>query len=325
MRTVDHDVTASAGPQSLALEVRHYLTASPRQLPSRALYDTLGSALFDAICELPWYPITRAERRLIGLSRAAIFLAAGWPDRLVELGPGNGEKLNLLLGPAGDPASSVQRVDLIDVSASALATASRLVGEGRALSVATRQARYEQGLARVTGARTADEHLMVLFLGSNIGNFDPPGAAGFLNSIRAALRPGDSLLIGADLVKPMRELMNAYDDPLGVTAAFNKNILVHLNRELEATFDVARFDHRAVWNSAESRVEMHLVSRSAHRVDLPRADLSIELGAGETIWTESSYKYTVERFEGMLRGAGLEPAERWLDREGQFVLVLAHV
>ena len=338
MRTVDPEVAASAGTASLAAEVRHYLTQTPRQLPSRALYDTLGSALFDAICELPWYPITRAERRLIAGQRGAILLAAGWPERLIELGPGNGEKLDLLLGPADDPTAGLPRrsahgssnaeaglrhVDLIDVSRSALATAARLITEGRNVTVATHQARYEEGLAHVAAARASDQRVMVLFLGSNIGNFDPPGAAAFLRSIRAALQPGDTLLIGADLVKSERDLGLAYDDPLGVTAAFNKNMLVHLNRELHATFDVARFDHRAVWNTSHSRVEMHLVSRTAQRVDLPKADLSIELAAGETIWTESSYKYVVEQFEEMLRGAGLAPAERWIDRDGQFLLVLA--
>jgi dimethylhistidine N-methyltransferase len=315
------DLTAGA---SLAADVRHYLTQTPRQLPSRALYDTLGSALFDAICHLPWYPVTRAERRLIAAHRTEIFDAAGQPSRLIELGCGNGEKLDLLLGPADEPRHhSVRHIDLVDVSPSALRGACRLIGETRDLVVETHPLRYEDGLVRAAASRTAGERLCVVFLGSNIGNFDPPGAAAFLATIRSALLPGDALVIGADLVKTERELLLAYDDPLGVTAAFNKNLLVHLNRELEATFDVTRFTHRAVWNAVESRVEMHLVSAIAQPVELPKAGLSLHLAAGETIWTESSYKYEVAAFAATLRRVGFSAARHWIDREGQFLLLAA--
>ncbi len=314
----------AVGPASLAVDVRRYLTATPRQLPSRALYDTLGSALFDAICHLPWYPVTRAERRLLAAHRRAIFDAAGWPDRLVELGCGNGEKLLVLLGPPeAEDATAVVRIDLVDISESALAIASRLVGDGRHTVVVTHQRRYEDGLARAAASRAPNERLCVLFLGSNIGNFDPPGAAAFLATIRAALEPGDHVLVGADLVKPPPELLLAYDDPLGVTAAFNKNLLQRLNRELGATFEIGTFDHRAVWNAEHSRVEMHLVSRTAQRVDVPRAGLSIDFKAGETIWTESSYKYDVARVEEMLEAAGFMSTERWIDQRGRFLLTLA--
>lgn len=311
--------------RSLAADVRHYLTATPRQLPSRALYDTLGSALFDAICHLPWYPITRAERRLIATDGKAILEGAGFPDRLVELGCGNGEKLALLLGP-GDamPYDGLRRIDLVDVSASALAAAARLLGENRDLVVVTHQQRYEEGLRQAADSRVPDERFCVLFLGSNIGNFDPPGAAAFLETMRRTLGAGDTLMIGADLVKPERQLQRAYDDPLGVTAAFNKNLLVRLNREMGANFDITAFDHRAVWNSTESRVEMHLVSRAAQHIDIPAAGLSLDLQSGETIWTESSYKYDIRGFEDMLGRAGFEPTRHWIDREGQFLLVLAY-
>lgn len=315
-------LTPASAP--LTADVLGYLTATPRQLPSRALYDTLGSALFDAICQLPWYPVTRAERRLIAAHGEALADSAGQPERLVELGCGNGEKLSLLLGPGDTPSHrALRRIDLVDISASALSSAARLVGENRHVVIVTHQQRYEEGLAIATSSRAPGERFAVLFLGSNIGNFDPPGAMAFLDTIRKALHKNDALIIGADLVKPQRDLLLAYDDPLGVTAAFNKNLLVRLNREMGANFDITAFDHRAVWNAELSRVEMHLVSRSKQRVDIPAAGVSIDFVPGETIWTESSYKYNVQAFDALLRRAGFTPARHWIDREGQFLLVVA--
>jgi L-histidine N-alpha-methyltransferase len=318
-------VTTPAGTRyatDLATEVRHFLSQQPRQLPSRGLYDTLGSALFDAICELPWYPLTRAERRLIVAHRGEIMREAGSPARIIELGPGNGSKLDLLLGEAHH-ASGVRRIELIDVSPSALRDSSRRVSEERDVTVVTHRARYEDGLAAAARSPLGGERTLVLFLGSNIGNFDRPEAAAFLQTIHQSITPGDSLLLGVDLVKPERELLLAYDDPLGVTAAFNKNLLVHLNRELGASFDLAAFDHRAVWNPADARVEMHLVSRQAQRVAVPRAGLAIDLAAGETIWTESSYKYRLSAVQQMLTTAGFHARAHWIDGEGQFLLALA--
>jgi L-histidine Nalpha-methyltransferase len=306
----------------LATEVRHFLSQRPRQLPSRGLYDTLGSALFDAICELPWYPLTRAERRLIAAQRDEIMIAAASPARMIELGPGNGAKLDLLLG-APHHARYVRRIELIDVSPSALRDAARRVSEERNVTVITHRARYEDGLAMAARAPLAGERTLVLFLGSNIGNFDRPEAATFLRTIHGAIAAGDSLLLGVDLVKPERQLLLAYDDPLGVTAAFNKNLLVHLNRELGATFDLDAFDHRALWNAQDARVEMHLVSRRAQHVAVPRAGLAIDLGAGESIWTESSYKYDLTAVEQMLSTAGFATSAHWIDPEGQFLLALA--
>jgi L-histidine N-alpha-methyltransferase len=311
---------------SLAADVRYYLTLTPRQLPSSALYDALGSALFDAICELPWYPVTRAERRLIAANRAEIIAAAGAPQRLIELGGGNGEKLRLLLGDPGDEATrSVRRIDLVDVSPSALAAASRLVSEDRDVRVVTHTNRYEDGLIRATATRGRAERCAVLFLGSNIGNFDPPAASAFLATVRGALRAGDCLIIGADLVKAPDVLHAAYDDPLGVTAAFNKNLLLHLNRDLGANFAIEAFEHRALWNARDSRVEMHLVSRRRQRVDVPASGVSIELAEGETIWTESSYKYSVEQFTALLSSGGFTVPRHFVDDEGQFLLLIAAV
>ena len=323
-RPLDALASSAAVDSSLAEEVRYYLTSTPRQLPSSALYDRLGSALFDAICELPWYPVTRAERRLIATHRAAIFAAAGRPRRLVELGGGNGSKLRLLLGEPGDPDGlDVDRIDLIDVSPSALAAAARVVRENRDVDVVTHVAHYEDGLMAAAASRRADDRLAVLFLGSNIGNFDPPAASALLVAIRSSLGPGDALIIGADLVKPDPVLIAAYDDPLGVTAAFNKNLLLHLNAALAADFDVTAFEHRAVWNAASSRVEMHLVSRGRQHVTVPGAGLSIDLEPGERIWTESSYKYTVPQFVTLLASAGFVSRQQWVDSEGQFALFAA--
>jgi uncharacterized SAM-dependent methyltransferase len=161
-----------------------------------------------------------------------------------------------------------------------------------------------------------------LFLGSNIGNFDPPGADAFLGNVRAALAAGDTLLIGTDLVKPERDLLLAYDDPLGVTAAFNRNLLVRINRELGADFDIGAFHHRALWNAPESRVEMHLVAASPQRVRIPSSSLEVVFEAGDTIWTESSYKYRPGDVVRMLERAGFRWVERWIDEEDGFALTL---
>jgi len=161
-----------------------------------------------------------------------------------------------------------------------------------------------------------------LFLGSNIGNFDPPGADEFLLGVRAALASGDALLVGTDLVKPERDLLLAYDDPLGVTAAFNRNLLVRINRELGGDFDVSAFRHLARWNAPESRVEMHLVAERDQQVHIPGASLEVSFEAGETIWTESSYKYRPDQVVEMLERAGFHIVEQWIDAADGFALTL---
>jgi L-histidine Nalpha-methyltransferase len=189
--------------------------------------------------------------------------------------------------------------------------------------VHTHVARYEVGLREVTRSRAPGETLLVAFLGSNIGNFDPPEAAALLRDVRGAMQHGDTLLIGADLVKPVAQLLTAYDDPLGVTAAFNRNLLLRLNRELRADFALDRFAHEARWNAGARRMEMHLVSLAPQRVQIPAADLVIDFRAGETIWTESSYKYEPAPFAESLWQAGFAPAASWQDHEAGFLLTLA--
>ncbi len=305
--------------KDFASDVEYYLALEPRQLPSRYLYDALGSALFDAICELPWYGITRAELGLLGNHGRAILAHSAPVSRIVELGPGNGSKLLTLL-EAGRSGSRPLGLHLIDVSAKALDEASHALSTLDDVEIVKHQTTYENGLIEVArpGART-----LVLFLGSNIGNFDRPGADEFLRSIRTALEPGDDLLLGVDLVKPESELLLAYDDPLGVTAAFNRNLLVRINRELGGSFDVDAFGHRAVWNRTESRVEMHLVSRQCQRVRIPSARVDVTLKEGHTIWTESSYKYEPDELTALLERAGFHPIERWLAGEERFLLTLA--
>ena len=213
-----------------------------------------------------------------------IFAEAGPVTSVVELGPGSGEKLATLIS-----ARTVRnvRVHLVDVSSEALEQASRTLGVLPDLSVLTHQATYEAGLASIGQYDGGSGSSLVVFLGSNIGNFDPAAADALLLAIRAAVRRGDSLLLGADLVKPEAELVLAYDDPLGVTAAFNRNLLVRLNRELGSDFDLGGFVHRARWNADQSRVEIHLVSTRRQRVHIPAVDLDITFEDGETIWTET--------------------------------------
>jgi L-histidine N-alpha-methyltransferase len=312
---------APAATAQFASDVQYYMALRPRQLPSRYLYDALGSALFDAICHLPWYRITRAELRLLTAHGREIFGQVPGLSTLVELGPGSGEKL-IALVEAGRLTSSHLHLDLIDVSPTALALAGRALAALDNVEIDLHEARYEAGLVEVTARRRTAGRMLALFLGSNIGNFDPPGADAFLHSIRAALGRGDALLLGADLVKPEADLLLAYDDPLGVTAAFNRNLLVRINHELGGNIDVAQFVHRAVWNAQESRVEMHLVSLRRQVVRIDAAGLEFTMEAGESIWTESSYKYEPAGVVDALRRAGFGLVNQWIDRADGFALTL---
>jgi L-histidine Nalpha-methyltransferase len=317
-------MTPSTLISAFAEDVRHYLQRSPRQLPSMYLYDALGSALFDAICELPWYAITRAEMRLLERHRSEIFAHLHGLTRLVELGPGDGRKLKTLVEGTSEPLIA----HLVDVSAGALHRAAHTLSDALNLRVVTHQAPFEDGLDAIM--RVADDareesgdRTLVLFLGSNIGNFDQRGSAALLARIAASLGPGDAFLIGADLVKPERDLLLAYDDPLGVSAAFNLNVLLRINRELGGTFDLRAFRHHAVWNAACSRMDMFLVSTRDQRVRVEAVDLEFKLRDGEAIWTESSYKYTPDLFITQLEHSGFESMGQWIDRDAGFALTLA--
>jgi L-histidine N-alpha-methyltransferase len=317
-------VPAVNSSAQFASDVQYYLALQPRQLPSRYLYDALGSALFEAICRLPWYGITRAELRLLNDHGPAIFARVAPLSTIVELGGGSGVKLAKLVEAGRRVWSAPQRVDLhlVDVSRSALGISSRALSALGGVHIITHEAPYELGLTEVKGERTGSGRMLALFLGSNIGNFDPPGADAFLLSIRASLQHGDGLLIGTDLVKPEAQLLLAYDDPLGITAAFNRNLLVRINRELGGDFDLGDFPHRAVWNADASRVEMHLVSTRRQHVRVAAAGLELTMEAGDTIWTESSYKYRPEEVVSMLERSGFRFVEQWIDRGDGFALTL---
>jgi dimethylhistidine N-methyltransferase len=312
----------TAARARFAADVHYYLSLHPRQLPSRYFYDPLGSALFDAICRLPWYRVTRTEQRLLAAHAVDILGRAGAVSRIVELGPGNGEKLATLI-ETGRPDAARMEVELVDVSGAALSLAARTLAQIPRVRVRLRERSYEGGLMEIAAAPRPGGPTLLLFLGSNLGNFDPPGAEAFLRTIRGSLQAGDMLLVGADLVKPAGDLLLAYDDPLGVTAAFNRNILLRINGELGGDFAIDAFAHEAVWNADESRVEMHLVSRVRQRVAVEAAALDITLEPGERIWTESSYKFTPGDIAARLRQARFEPVSEWIDAEDRFALTLS--
>jgi dimethylhistidine N-methyltransferase len=286
------------------------------------LYDALGSALFDAICRLPWYAITRAELRLLARDARELFDRAAPVSRIIELGPGNGEKLKTLLGGVRPTPRGID-LHLVDVSPAALGLAGDLLSAFPGIRVFTHEHSYEAGLVEASRTQRGQGRTLVMFLGSNIGNFDRPAAEAFLRNVRAALAPGDAFLIGADLIKPERRLVLAYADPLGVTAAFNRNLLCRINRELGGNFDVRRFLHRAIWNRADARIEMDLVSLGQQRVHIQAAGIDTVLGNGERIWTESSYKFDPDDIVSRLEHAGFTLVRQWIDRADLFALTLA--
>ena len=305
---------------ALAAAVRSGLSEQPKRLPPWLLYDALGSALFEAICQLPWYRITRAELGLLARHGPAIAARLGPRPGIVELGPGSGEKLATLIA-ALDPEQEA-RVHLVDVSAAALERARRTVMAAGPVEVTSVRATYERGLARIPTGRRDRGCTLVAVLGSNLGNMEWREVEAFLRRIRAVLVPGDLLLVGLDLVKPEADLLAAYDDPLGVTAAFNRNLLLRLNTELSADFALDRFAHRAVWNAAASRVEMHLVSLAAQEVRVTDSELEFRLEEGETIWTESSYKYGPDALRQLVEPAGFLQRNLWIDDPARFALTL---
>jgi len=310
-------VTLNSGNHAIfAAEVTESLQRQPRQLPSKYLYDELGSSLFEAICRLPWYRVTRAESGLLARHGPDILAPLARPLSIAELGCGSGDKLATLVEHADE---DIAAVELIDISKSALDMAMRRIEPLRVIDVVTHHGRYEEGLDQLR-RRRRDGSLLVLFLGSNIGNFDSPAAREFLEQIHGALRPGGALLLGTDLVKPARELLLAYDDPLQVTAAFNRNLLRRVNDELGGTFDLDGFSHRAVWNEARHRIEMHIVSRRRQTVRIAAAGLEITFEPEESIWTESSYKYEPHAIVEDAARAGFALGQQWLDERAGFAL-----
>ena len=297
--------------------------SSPKWLPSWLFYDTAGSRLFDEITRIPEYYVTRTERAILAERAGEIVLRAAGEHslRLVELGAGSADKTRLLLSAAVDRQDTVF-YEPVDVSASALVEAQiRIENEIPGVLVCPRVEDYSQGLE--LDSTLATERRLVLYIGSSIGNFEPGESLMLLERVRAALDPGDCLLLGVDLAKNETVLQAAYDDAAGVTAAFNRNLLVRLNRELDSDFHPEMFAHRAVWNANKSRMEMHLVSETKQSVWLPAIDLRVEFEAGESIHTENSYKYRAGDAEALVAKAGFTHEVTWTDDRGWFAVCLA--
>lgn len=304
-------------------DVRTGLTRLPqRELPSKYLYDTLGSKLFEAITLLPEYGLTRADERLLRVHSSAIVEAMPSPLIVAELGSGTGRKTRWLLEAVARRECALYYP--IDISAAALEVCAAELGDLESVRIRGIEANYLEGLERVAATRS-DQYLLLLFLGSTIGNFDRAGAVTFLSDVRDRLQPGDGMLIGMDLEKPLPCLMNAYDDPAGVTAAFNLNLLGRLNRELGADFNLRRFRHQARYNPDERRIEMHVVSLADQSVSVPAAGLEIQFREGETIWTEACHKFAFDEIPAIAEQAGFVCEQRWVDREWPFAESLFRV
>jgi dimethylhistidine N-methyltransferase len=309
--------------ERVALAVREGLASTPKRLPPWLFYDEAGSRLFDKITELSEYYLTRTERSIFAADAGAMIARAAAGDRLriAELGAGSADKTRLLLAAAVRRQGPVI-YEPVDVSASALSEAQeRLERELPLVLVAPQVMDYTDAFA-LDYPGPGERHL-VLYIGSSIGNFEPEDAARVLRRVRAALRPGDALLLGVDLVKSPDALLAAYDDAEGVTAEFNRNILVRINRELGADFEPASFSHRAVWNAAASRMEMHLMSQGAQTVRIAALDMEVNFRRSECIHTENSYKYQPGQAEAMLARVGFTPNVTWNDRRGWFAVCLA--
>lgn len=288
-----------------------------KELPSKYLYDAVGSRLFDVITVLPEYGVTRAEDRL--LEKYAGDIAARVPHdvAVAELGSGSGIKTRRILSALAGGNHST-RYFPIEISATALAACEREVSDIGSVAVVGIEREYLDGLLEVAARRRTNERLMVLFLGSTIGNFEPEAAVDFLRKIRSMLAPGDFLLLGTDLMKPVPVLLDAYDDPLGVTAAFNLNLLARINRELGGHFVLSQFAHEARFNTEARSVEMHIVARQAQAVSIDASEMTIAFRAGESIWTESSHKYRAPEVATMAAGSGFECGTQWIDHEWGF-------
>lgn len=300
-----------------AVDVRAGLTRDgQKELPSKYLYDEVGSALFEVISRLPEYGLTRADERVLRRYADDIVDRVASPVAVAELGSGSGRKTRWLL----EALSRRQRTSYypVEISRTALAMCERELGDIDAVSMVGFEREYLDGLVEVTSYREPGQHLLVLFLGSTIGNFDRPAGEKFLADVRNILRAGDSLLLGTDLEKPSAQLLHAYDDELGVTAAFNINLLARVNRELYADFDLSQFEHVARINPSQRSIEMHLRSRRRQTVSIPMAEVVVEFREGETIWTESSHKYSSDEIIETARRSGFRCAAQWIDDEWPF-------
>ena len=310
-------VIAQHSSPDLAGDVRAgLLRPGQKELPSKYLYDEIGSALFEVVSVLPEYGLTRADERLLRRHAAEIVSRLKPQVLVAELGSGSGKKTRWLLEALAQRQCTTYCP--IEISPTALARCESELGQIECISIVGFERPYLDGLLAAAARRNENDHLLVLFLGSTIGNFDRDAAERFLTEVRRILFPGDALLLGTDLEKPLPQLLAAYDDPLGVTAAFNLNLLARINRELAADFDLKAFRHEARYNIPYERVEMHLRSMRNQTVTIPRARCSVSFLKDETIWTESSHKYRAEDISAMARRNGFRCDSQWIDTEWPF-------
>lgn len=310
--------------EEFAADVRAGLTRTgQKELPSKYLYDDVGSALFEVITLLPEYGLTRAEQRILAAHADSIARQLASPVVVAELGSGSGKKTRLILEALARRQPTTYHP--IELSHKALVMCTHELDRIDSVSVVGCESEYLEGLSEVAERRRRngqDEHLLVLFLGSSIGNFDRRPGEEFLRQIRRHLIPGDALLLGADLEKPVDTVILAYDDPSGVTAAFSLNLLGRINRELGADFDLRNFRHVASYNSAERRIEIRLRSCARQTVAIPGAGISLAFAEDDTIWTESAHKYRREEIIEMGRRAGFRCLDQWVDEEWPFAETL---
>lgn len=316
--SLSNHLAADSAAQALRRDVREGLAQTPKSLPPKWFYDSVGSDLFDQITRLPEYYPTRAEAQILRARSASIAAASG-ADTLVELGSGTSEKTRMLLDALRD-SGSLRRFIPFDVDAGVLnAAGSAIQREYPGIEIDAVCGDFEEHLDKIPGVGRR----LVVFLGSTIGNLTPGPRTDFLSALSDTLRPGDSLLLGTDLVKDVGRLVRAYDDSAGVTAQFNRNVLAVVNRELDGDFNVGAFEHVARWNAADERIEMWLRASSAQRVHIAALDLSVDFAAGEEMLTEVSCKFRPDAVEAELAAAGLRRTHWWTDPAGDFGLSLS--
>jgi L-histidine N-alpha-methyltransferase len=316
--TLSNYLAADSAYQALCRDVRDGLGQSPKSLPPKWFYDSVGSGLFDQITRLPEYYPTRAEAQILRARSAAIASASG-AHTLVELGSGTSEKTRMLLDALRD-SGSLRRFIPFDVDAGMLeSAAAALQNEYPGVEIRAVCGDFEEHLAKIPGGGRR----LFAFLGSTIGNLTERPRAQFLTALADVMRPGDSLLLGTDLVKDTSRLVSAYDDRAGVTAEFNRNVLAVVNRELDADFRIEDFSHVARWNPDHERIEMWLRTAGSQRVHIGALDMTVDFTAGEEMLTEVSCKFRPDTVAAELADAGLRRAHWWTDEAGDFGLSLA--
>lgn len=315
-RLVIHNLVKRDPLADFAEDVRRGLSAPAKHLFPKYLYDELGSQLFEAICLLPEYYLTRAENEILQRYAADIVDSIDLPKTLIEMGSGSASKTRLVIETLLEKQPELLFVP-VDISASALDRSSRVLLQSYPrLRIEAYAAEYFDGLAEL--AKRQRSRTLVLFLGSNISNFEPAEARDFLHAMRSVLRAGDALLLGVDLKKDRKILEAAYNDALGVTAAFSRNLLVRINRALDADFYLPAFRHRAVFNEVDSRIEISVESLRSQTVTIRKLGMQVSLSEGELIHTENSYKYDLESIAKLATEAGFVCGRTWFDEQKRF-------